>query len=46
MSPEKIIKTLKEYFGSETIPSSRNYPKSFMHYVEVYRYMKRKKQND
>ncbi len=41
MSPEKIIKTLKEYFGS--VPSSRNYPQSFMFYVELYSYLKKKK---
>ena len=43
MSPEKIIMTLKEYFGSESIPCPRNYPQSFMFYVELYSYLKKKK---
>ena len=44
MSPEKIIKTLTEYFGKTALPSPRNYPKSFMHYVKVYKYMKERKE--
>jgi hypothetical protein len=39
---KEIKEELQNYFGS-SIPEPKNYPDSFLYYLELYNYLKRKK---
>tara|TARA_B100000029_G_scaffold382731_1_gene378055 strand:+ start:889 stop:1041 length:153 start_codon:yes stop_codon:yes gene_type:complete len=40
MNLEAITNKLINYFGKNSIPSPNNFPQSYLYYVELYKYLK------